>query len=146
MAASLEERRQRVRGGSRRKRDLAAAGLQSQADHEAERSTAELIAHTEREERQRPKVKETAAASAAWTIAKAATEASVPESTFMLWIQPVTCIGEVDGALALEMPALSFDWFRRRYAGLIGEAIRAETDYRGAFLFLALPEPDEGLI
>jgi hypothetical protein len=86
---------------------------------------------------------------ALWRTTQERLEGSVPESTYRLWLEPLTCIGEVSGALAVEAPERTFAWTFRRYGALLGRATRDATDYRGAFLFRAAPPSpgdDEGLL
>lgn len=140
--ATQEKREQRVREGSRRKRDRAAVGLTSHADSETAKAAASAVAEMERERRLRPQVIASEAAITAWASATVALRAAVPDSTYRLWLEPLDCIGEVDGALAIEAPVDLLAWVRRRYGSLVGEAIRRETDHRGAFLFCAAPDDD----
>jgi hypothetical protein len=150
--ASDQARRSRVRNGSRRRRDLAAVSpsLQGEADRLRADHAAAKAAQRDREERLRPQVSESPAASAAWLKVAAGLQRSVPESTYRIWFEPLWCIGEVKGALAVAGPdERRIDWVARTYGHMLGEAVRAETEYRGAFLFLAPPAStadDEGLL
>jgi hypothetical protein len=144
---SVSKRQQRVRQGSRRKRDLAAVRgsssgrkterWQASAAMLERRSEEARLAREDREARLRPQIEETTAASEAWAHAQAALAAALPASAFALWVEPFACLGEVNGALCLEGPPAIFGWAERRYGGLIGEAVRGRSDYRGVFLFLA---------
>lgn len=49
--------------------------------------------------------------------------ASVPESTFQLWLEPLKVIGSRSGTLLLSAPEGIRAWTERRYAGLIREAL-----------------------
>ena len=75
---------------------------------------------------------ETPRARAAWDRALAAIRFSVPESTWRVWIEPIELIGEDSQLLLLAAPTGIRAWAERRYMGLIGEAVRAETDFGGA--------------
>jgi hypothetical protein len=144
------QRQERARSGSRRKRDREAAGLTDQADRESAKLAEESIAQREREDRLRPQVKQSPTADVAWAFACETLQAAVPASAFRLWLDPLVCVGEVSGALAIEAPEGTFTWTFRRYGALIGRAVRSgEADYRGAFLFRADPPSigdDEGLL
>lgn len=107
-----EERVRRVvEDGSRRKRDLS---VYRRVVAERQR---EQIAGTE----------ETAAV--AWAIIADRLSASLPASTFRLWIEPLHAVG-VDGAtLLLDGPEGIRAWAARRYTSLIGEALRAISDF-----------------
>jgi hypothetical protein len=100
----------------------------------------------EREDRLRPKITASPKADAAWEFVAAALKADLPASTFALWLAPLDCIGEVDSALALEASEGILAWATRRYGKLIGETVRGETDYRGAFLFQQARTPSEGIL
>lgn len=107
-----EERVRRVvEDGSRRKRDLS---VYRRAMAERHR---EQVAGTED------------AAAAAWAITANRLCASLPVSTFRLWIEPLHAVG-VDGAtLLLDGPEGIRAWSGRRYTSLIGEALRAVSDF-----------------
>lgn len=82
-----------------------------------------------------PDVVETTAATAAWAQAKDRLRAAVPESTFLLWLDPLEVAGERDGNLVLLETADRGGWTDRRYRGLILEAVQAVTgDYTGVEL------------
>ena len=49
--------------------------------------------------------------------------ASVPESTFQLWLEPLKVVGSRSGTLLLSAPEGIRAWTERRYAGLIREAL-----------------------
>ncbi len=149
----LAKRRERVANGSRRKRDLYAVGASTskrggeawQRDAAARAGLAEA-AEREREAREarlRPEIENTPGSSEAWERTCAVLAASVPGSTFKLWIEPFTCLGEAGSALCLEAPSETLAWSIRRYGQLIGDAVRKATDYRGAFLFLGPDAPPE---
>lgn len=87
-----------------------------------------------REERLRPRVVASDQAQEAWGKVRAALVDCLPESTFGLWIDPLHLVGEVNGALWLDAPIRIAAWTERRYAHLIGDAIRGLSDYRGLYL------------
>jgi DnaA N-terminal domain len=125
---STAVRRERVRNGSLRKRDLNAV---------ATKHSSEAARREEREARLRPKVVSSAEAGRSWNATRAHLAAALPPATFALWVEPLRCIGEVDDALALEAPEQVHGWTERRYGKLIGEAVRATSASCGAFLFRA---------
>lgn len=145
MNPSMEQRRERVRNGSRRRRDLAAVGGRSRerwerdAEASAIRSAEEARKRTERERSLLAELRETAEANSAWKAARADLASHLPESTFGLWLAPLECRGEAKGALYVVAPEDIFAWAERRYGRLIGDAVRAVSEYRGAFL---MPIPD----
>lgn len=157
--ASDQERKERVTNGSRRKRDLAAAGIspstrpreewQRNGDAEHEKARKESAERQAREDRLRPQVVATEKSDEAWPAIRARLKRTFPATTWHLWLQPVTVIGEVNGALALAASTNTMQWTEKRYGAAIGEAVRAESDYKGAFLFIgkdAEPEREEGLL
>jgi hypothetical protein len=149
LMATQQERRSRVASGSRRKRDVTGAGLSGHVDRESAERAAEALAQFEREQRLRPQVRPTPSADAGWAAVADVLREWVPESTYRLWLEPLTCIGEVSGALAVEAPEDTFAWIFRRYGALLGRATREATDHRGVFLFRAAPPSrgdDEGLL
>ena len=91
----------------------------------------------EREDRLRPKVRATQAATMAWQEVQARILALLPETTFRLWVEPIRCLGEVDGALGVAVPSSIAAWTERRYGGLLGNIIREASDLRGIFFFIA---------
>jgi hypothetical protein len=60
-----------------------------------------------------------------WAQAKKRVRASVPESTYLLWIDPVDVFGAEGDALVLEAPESVRGWTERRYSHLICEALEA---------------------
>lgn len=148
--STVERRQERARQGSGRKRDLAAGGLTGHADRENAKRVEEQLAQREREVRLRPQVRSAPAADSGWASAREALRSAIPASTFGLWIEPLRCIGDVSGALAIEAPDGLFAWVFRRYGALLGHAVReADGDYRGAFLFRAEPpgrSDEDGLL
>jgi hypothetical protein len=147
--SAVEQKKSRVLSGSRRRRDLAAVGLTDQANRESEKRAAEALAQREREARLRPQVQSSPSADSAWASVCEALRISVPESTFALWLEPLTCIGEVSGALAVEAPEHTFAWTACRYGALLGRHARDASEHRGVFLFRARPPSrteDDGLL
>lgn len=159
-APTDEQRGERVAKGSRRKRDLAAVGMtpparpkerwQRGADASLADRTTKEAKRSAREVRLRPQVIASEKADAALPGVRDRLKRSVPAASWRLWLQPLALIGEVNGALAFELPTGVLRWTEDKYGGLIGDAIRAESDYKGAFLFIgggAEPEADsEGLL
>jgi chromosomal replication initiator protein len=60
---------------------------------------------------------------ALWQEIQRVLRASVPESTFKLWLEPVTPVGAQDRTLYLSAPEGILAWVERRYASLIREAL-----------------------
>jgi hypothetical protein len=108
----LAVRRQRVLDGSKRKRDLAAVRMADELAmlEKAGQGTAEVTA--------------------TWDSARAAICDSVPESTYRLWIEPLRVAGASDDAilLAADEPRVIAQ-ARRRYSGLIAEALRRVSSF-----------------
>lgn len=93
-------------------------------------------------EAHRIEAQETPRARAAWTQALAAVKASVPESTYRIWIKPIQVIGEDAGLLVLGAHSGIRQWAERRYSGLIDEAVRSVTDF-GGVRFATIPSREE---
>lgn len=73
-------------------------------------------------------VAESTEATTAWEQAKVRLRASVPESTFQIWFEPLEAAGERDGkTLVLLETRGQGTWTNRRYKGLIWEAVSAVT-------------------
>lgn len=64
---------------------------------------------------------------ATWRATQALIRASVPESTYRLWIEPLEAAGADEETLYLAAPEGIRAWAERRYAGLIVEAL-ADAD------------------
>jgi chromosomal replication initiator protein len=62
---------------------------------------------------------------ALWRATQDRLRASVPESTFRLWLEPLRPIGSDADALYLTAPEGIRAWAERRYSSLIGEALAA---------------------
>lgn len=121
--SGLEEvRAQRAREGSRRRRDVEA--LEAAAARVVEDRESRLLAC----------LRATPAAARAWDEARDALARCVPESTFRLWLDPLGCLGESQGALYVVAGDHVYGWASRRYSTLIGDAVRRVSDYRGVFL------------
>src|SRR6476659_10077954 len=60
---------------------------------------------------------------AIWQATRERLRASVPESTFNLWLAPLEPIGEDGETLYLSAPDNVRAWAERRYRGLISEAL-----------------------
>jgi chromosomal replication initiator protein len=58
-----------------------------------------------------------------WQDVQARLRASVPASTFQLWLEPLTVVGARGGTLYLSAPEGIRAWTERRYSGLIREAL-----------------------
>jgi chromosomal replication initiator protein len=58
-----------------------------------------------------------------WKDVQARLRASVPASTFQLWLEPLTVVGSQGQTLFLSAPEGIRAWTERRYAGLIREAL-----------------------
>jgi chromosomal replication initiator protein len=62
---------------------------------------------------------------ALWQDVRARLRASVPPSTFQLWLEPLTVVGAQAGVLYLSAPEGVRAWAERRYSALLREALRA---------------------
>jgi chromosomal replication initiator protein len=60
---------------------------------------------------------------ALWRAAQERLRASVPESTFRLWLEPLRAVGSDAETLYLTAPEGIRTWAERRYSSLIGEAL-----------------------
>jgi chromosomal replication initiator protein len=61
---------------------------------------------------------------ALWRATRERLKSSVPESTYLLWLEPLEAVGIEDGALFLTGPESVRAWSERRYSSLIAEALR----------------------
>ncbi len=62
---------------------------------------------------------------ALWQDVQARLRASVPPSTFQLWLEPLAVVGAQAGVLYLSAPEGIRAWTERRYSGLLREALAA---------------------
>jgi chromosomal replication initiator protein len=62
---------------------------------------------------------------ALWQDVRSRLRASVPPSTFQLWLEPLTAVGAQAGILYLSAPEGIRTWTERRYSGLLREALAA---------------------
>jgi chromosomal replication initiator protein len=60
-----------------------------------------------------------------WQEVQQRLEASVPDSTFNLWLRPLKVLGARGTTLHLSAPDSIRSWVERRYAALIGETLEA---------------------
>jgi chromosomal replication initiator protein len=60
-----------------------------------------------------------------WQDVQRRLRASVPDSTFNIWLQPLKVLGASGSTLHLSAPDSIRSWVERRYATLIGEALEA---------------------
>jgi hypothetical protein len=138
----LRVRRERVQQGSRRKRDLVAVGVKPEqwqrglAAAQARRAEKQAK-RQERETRLLQTLVDSEEAKAAWASAREVIANSVEPTTFDLWLAPVECEGEAEGALFLTAPASIATWTERRYGRILGNAVREVSEFRGVFLFAA---------
>lgn len=58
-----------------------------------------------------------------WQAVRARLKASLPTTTFELWLDPLTVVGSEGGTLYLAAPDSIRTWTERRYAGLIRQAL-----------------------
>jgi chromosomal replication initiator protein len=61
---------------------------------------------------------------AIWQATRERLKSSVPESTYLLWLEPLQAVGVEDDALFLTGPESVRAWSERRYSSLIAEALR----------------------
>jgi hypothetical protein len=102
----LAIRRQRVSNGSKRRRDIAAVRM------------AEELELLERA------VADPGEAAEAWRVAAERLRNSVPESTYRLWLEPLSAFALEGDTLILAAPEGIRNWTKRRYSHLICEALR----------------------
>jgi chromosomal replication initiator protein len=78
---------------------------------------------------------------ALWRDVQARLRASVPPSTYQLWLEPLELVGAGNGVLYLTAPEGIRAWTERRYSGLICEtAAAAGSDH----VSVAFADPDAG--
>jgi chromosomal replication initiator protein len=78
---------------------------------------------------------------ALWRATRARLGASVPESTWRLWLEPLEVVGAEGGTVFLSAPEGIRAWTERRYSALIAEALREEG---GSFQQVSFATPAEG--
>jgi chromosomal replication initiator protein len=71
-----------------------------------------------------------------WLRARAELEASLPRSTFKLWLEPLRVVRLHDSTLYLSAPDGVREWVERRYASRVLEALRRQTPSVSAIEFL----------
>jgi hypothetical protein len=103
----LAVRRQRVTNGSRRKRDLAAVNMAEELKRLEEMGECRHVAWEHL----------TPVFNLLWQ--------SVPDSTFDIWLAPLQPAGAIGEILFLTAPEGICSWVKRRYSGLICDALRA---------------------
>ncbi len=74
---------------------------------------------------------------ALWREAQAQLRASVPDSTFKLWLEPLRAVGVHGDVLYLWAPKAALAWVERRYSSLIREALGAVGGQVGKVSFTA---------
>ncbi|HET7120409.1 MAG TPA: chromosomal replication initiator protein DnaA [Solirubrobacterales bacterium] len=77
---------------------------------------------------------------ALWRATQERLRASVPESTYRLWLEPLKAAGAAGDILYLAAPEGIRAWTERRYSALIGEALR---DSETPFQQVSFAEPSE---
>ncbi len=79
-----------------------------------------------------------------WEHVREALEASLPASTFQLWIDPLRPVSAQSGTLHLAAPATTRTWVERRYRGVLQAALRdtAPEFERVEFVAEGQAEPD----
>jgi chromosomal replication initiator protein len=83
-----------------------------------------------------------------WQDVQGRLRASVPDSTFNLWLRPLQVLGARGTTLHLSAPDSIRSWVERRYASLIGEALEAAGAALSEISFAPLElagEEDDGL-
>jgi chromosomal replication initiator protein len=72
-----------------------------------------------------------------WRAVREQLQASVPDSTFRLWLEPIRPAGGRDRTLLLTAPERIRTWVDRRYSGLIAEALRQQEARFDSLAFVA---------
>jgi chromosomal replication initiator protein len=80
---------------------------------------------------------------ALWQEVRERLRASVPDSTFKIWLEPVTVVGVQGRTLHLTAPERVRPWVQRRYSSLIHEALAEVTESLREVSFAA-PSGDRG--
>jgi chromosomal replication initiator protein len=70
--------------------------------------------------------------------------ASVPQSTFQLWLEPLRAAGATDSTLFVTAPDNVRTWVERRYAGLVRDAVAASGTSSSAVSFVPEAELPPG--
>jgi chromosomal replication initiator protein len=78
---------------------------------------------------------------ALWSATRERLEASVPESTFRLWLEPLEPVGAEGETLYLTAPERVRAWTERRYSALIAEAL---ADLDSPWRHVSFAEPGAG--
>jgi chromosomal replication initiator protein len=79
---------------------------------------------------------------ALWRATQDRLRASVPESTYRLWLQPLRAVGASGDTLYLSAPEGIRAWAERRYTSLIGEALASSAADLRQVSFTAQEGPD----
>ena len=120
---NLRERRaQRGREGSRRQRDVKAVAEDR------------LQASRERRQILVQESKKTPASEQAWKKTLDHLRRSVPGPTFEVWFSSLRLVGEVRGSLHVESQEAQAVWTERKYGPLMGECVRAASDFQGVYV------------
>jgi chromosomal replication initiator protein len=83
---------------------------------------------------------------ALWRATQDRLRASVPESTFRLWLEPLRAVGSDADTLYLTAPEGIRAWAERRYASLIGEALAAAGTPLRRVSFTSGPDVASGAV
>jgi chromosomal replication initiator protein len=78
-----------------------------------------------------------------WQEVQRRLEASVPDSTFNLWLRPLKVLGARGTTLHLSAPDSIRSWVERRYAALIGETLEAAGAVLSEISFAPFEGPSE---
>jgi chromosomal replication initiator protein len=79
-----------------------------------------------------------------WHEVQGRLRASVPDSTFSLWLEPLKVLGSRGTTLHLTAPEGIRSWVERRYSALIREAVDAAGAAWSEISFAAIEEHEEG--
>ena len=82
-----------------------------------------------------------------WEKVKSDLSSTLPNSTYSLWIKPLTYLGSQDDGIVLGCPnKFSYNWVTENYLRLLEEALRADTGYgdmRLSLKILRRSQPDD---
>ena len=78
-----------------------------------------------------------------WERVREELEASVPPSTYSLWLAPLRAVGSQGSTLLLDGPGRVRDWVERRYSARIEQALRGKTPELTSIAFLGKTDPGE---